>query len=183
MKCPACKMYDITATELETSLASFNCSHCGGNWIRDAEYKEWRKNHGEDLPVKPTNEKAIQFTSVELARLCPDCNRILVKYKVGHDVNFTVDRCGGCGGVWLDKDEWTILKERNLHDNLYEFFTEPWQSEVRREEARRNMEFIYNNKFGEEDYERVKNFKEWMDEHPLRNQILAFVTDDSPLDV
>lgn len=182
MKCPACKMYDITAVELETHLASFTCSHCGGNWIRDVEYKEWRKNHGEDLPVKPGNDKAIQFTSVELARLCPDCNRILVKYKVGHDVNFTVDRCGGCGGVWLDKNEWATLKERNLHDNLYEFFTEPWQSVVRREEARRNMEFIYKNKFGEEDYERIKDFKLWMDKHPLRNQILAFVTDGNPLD-
>lgn len=183
MKCPVCKMYDIVPVELETSLAAFNCSHCGGNWLRDGEYKGWRVNQGEDLPEKSHAGTAIQLTSVELARLCPDCRRILVKYKVGHDVNFTVDRCGGCGGVWLDKDEWATLKERNLHDNLNDFFTEPWQSEVRRDEARKNMEAIYKYKFGDEDYERVKAFKAWLDKHEKRNEILAFVNDTNPLDV
>ena len=183
MKCPVCKMQDLTPTELEESLIAYNCANCGGDWVRDSQYKEWRAKHGVDLPEKHVSEREkIQIANVELARLCPDCRRILIKYKVGRDINFTLDRCGGCGGVWLDKDEWATLKERNLHDNLYDFFTEPWQSEVRREEARKNMEFISKSRFGEEDYERIKDFKDWLDKHTMRSEILAFLSDTDPFD-
>lgn len=183
MKCPVCKMHDLTITELEENLIAHNCAQCGGEWLRDSQYKEWRAKHGVDLPEKHVSERdTIKMADVELARLCPDCRRILVKYKVGRDINFTLDRCGGCGGVWFDKDEWNTLKERNLHDNLYEFFTEPWQSEVRREEERRNMEFIFKSKFGEEDFKRLKDFKQWMDKHEMKNEILAFVNDPNPFD-
>jgi Zn-finger nucleic acid-binding protein len=176
-------MYDLMATKLETDLSAFACSHCDGAWVRDVDYRTWRTAHGEDLPEKTGEPTSIQIAQFEVARLCPDCKRILIKYKIGHDVNFMVDRCGGCGGVWLDKDEWVTLKDRNLHDNLNDFFTEPWQSEVRRDEVRRNMEFIYKTKFGDEDYERMKSFKMWMDKHSMRHEILAFVSDANPLDV
>jgi len=184
MKCPACKMYDIIPTELETNLMAFACLQCSGSWIRDQDYRTWRTTRGEDLPEKPaSNGTEIQIANIEVARLCPDCRRILIKYKVGRDVNFTVDRCGGCGGVWLDKDEWHTLKERNLHDNLYDFFTEGWQSDVRREEARKNMELIYKLRFGEEAYEKIKHFKEWLDKQSKRNEVLAYLSDTNPLDV
>lgn len=61
MKCPACKMYDLTPTELETNLTAFTCSHCNGNWIRDVDYKMWRTAHGEDLPEKTGETTSIQI--------------------------------------------------------------------------------------------------------------------------
>jgi Zn-finger nucleic acid-binding protein len=181
MNCPVCKTVSLATAELESDLVAFTCRQCGGDWVRDSLYRSWREKQGEDLPEKPGDGATIQLTNVEFARLCPDCNRILVKYKVGRDVNFTVDRCGGCGGVWLDKDEWTTLKERNLHDNLYDFFTESWQSEVRREETRKKLEAIYEQKFGAEAYAEIKRFKAWMDEQPSKTEIVAFLNDANPL--
>jgi Zn-finger nucleic acid-binding protein len=33
-------------------------------------------------------------------------------------LSFAIEHCGQCEGVWLDKDEWTALKGRSLHDDL-----------------------------------------------------------------
>ncbi|GEM_PF-5996084 len=45
------------------------------------------------------------------------------------------------------------------------------------------MESIYINKFGADVYDHVKIFKDWMDNQPMKNEILAFINDTNPLDI
>ncbi|HWQ34061.1 MAG TPA: zf-TFIIB domain-containing protein [Blastocatellia bacterium] len=179
MKCPVCKTEDLSLSSLESNLTSRHCDKCGGNWIQSFEYWKWREQHREKVgepeqtpvPTAP-NPPA---TGALVAKYCPECRSILVRYKVGHGVSFALDQCGNCGGVWFDRDEWEALKARGLHDDVYTIFTSPWQSCVRKEESVRNQEQIYVKKFGEEGLDEIKRMKEWIDNHPRRHEILAFL--------
>ena len=176
MKCPVCKTVELSLSTLESNLTSRHCDHCGGNWIPSFEYWKWREAHKENLPEQDAAPHAPNpSTGVLIAKLCPECSRILIKFRVGRGVNFSLDQCGNCGGIWFDKDEWEALKARNLHDDVHTIFTAPWQSQVRSEESRRKQEQIYVNKFGAEGFEEVRRMKEWIDEHPRKQEIIAYL--------
>ncbi len=179
MKCPVCKTEELALSALEGLLSSRHCNKCGGNWIQSFEYWKWREHHREKLPEFEESAAAPApnppATGALVVKHCPECRSILVRYKVGHGFSFSLDQCGNCRGVWFDKDEWEALKARNLHDDVYTIFTAPWQSQVRREESQRNQEQIYLKKFGEEGVEEIKRMKEWIDSHPRKHEILAYL--------
>ena len=182
MNCPVCKTSPLATTILEPGLVANFCESCGGHWINNAQYWSWRNQQGADLPEVPATGPAIRSTEMEAARLCPHCRRILIKYRVGRNVPFTLDNCGECGGVWLDKDEWATLKTRNLHDDLHAIFTEQWQSEARREESRQTLAGMYERRFGAEGYAELQRIRAWIDQHPHKQEILAYLNDSDPLD-
>jgi Zn-finger nucleic acid-binding protein len=99
---------------------------------------------------------------------------LLTRYALGHDLSFSLDRCGRCNGVWLDKAEWRALEARGLHDNLREMFNPAWQSAVRAEERERRAVERLTGHLGA-DAPRVLEFGEWVATHPRRNEILAYV--------
>lgn len=181
MKCPVCKTSDLNASSLDQNLSCRHCDTCGGNWIQSFEYWKWRdQNKGSlpenildphDLPANAPDPK----TGTLKAKFCPECSSFLIRYKVGHGVSFAIDQCGNCGGVWFDKDEWESLKTRNLHDDVYTIFTAPWQTKVRSQESLRAQEELYIKKFGEEGFDEIRRMKEWIDEHPRKQEILAYL--------
>ncbi len=182
MKCPGCKERDFEIAEIEPDLLVDICKNCGGKWIAYSNYERWLENHGDALPEIPGDaDSGMTIPKFELAKLCPGCRRILVKYKVGRDLPFKIDRCSNCAGVWLEKNEWKTLKSRNLHDDLNKIFTDHWQEEVKRNRTRKALKKVYEEKFGAEDYERISEFKRWMDEHEKSGEILAYVRDKNPL--
>ncbi len=158
MKCPVCSK-TLESNEIENGLNALVCSECRGKWISFDSYETWLKNHTYNAHESSVRSRDMTIPEFEIARLCPRCRRILVKYKVGKNIPFRIDRCTNCAGVWLDEDEWEILKSRNLHDDLSNIFTDHWQAEVAREETRATLDQIYESKFGSADYERMKEFK------------------------
>ena len=114
-------------------------------------------------------------------RLCPSCGRIMLRYRVGHGVDFYLDTCGTCNGIWLDLDEWTALRARNLHDDLHLIFTEPWQAEIHREAAKSHLEALYRKRFGDAWDEAVR-VRAWVQAHPERAALLAFLADPDPFE-
>jgi Zn-finger nucleic acid-binding protein len=177
MKCPVCKTEELDFSPLESNLISRHCDKCGGNWIPSFEYWKWREQHKVGLPETPERQTIPPnpVTSALIAKLCPECNKILIKYRVGHGANFSLDQCGNCGGVWFDKDEWEALKARNLHDDVYLIFTAPWQDQIRSQESRRAQEELYRKKFGAEDFNEIQRVKRWIDGHPRKQEILAYL--------
>lgn len=181
MKCPVCKTSDLNASSLDQNLSCRHCDNCGGNWIQSFEYWKWRDQNKGNLPeniLDPHDSPANvpdPKTGALKAKFCPECSSILIRYKVGHGVSFAIDQCGNCGGVWFDKDEWESLKGRNLHDDVYTIFTAPWQNKVRSQESLRAQEELYIKKFGEEGFEEIRRMKEWIDEHPRKQEILAYL--------
>ena len=181
MKCPVCKRADLETKEIEPNLFAETCGNCKGKWITSDNYEQWLKHHGKILPEIPGQGSNMTIPEFELARLCPKDGRILIKYKVGRNIPFKLDRCGNCGGVWLDKDEWEVLKSRNLHDELNQIFTKNWQEQVAQDQIGKNLENIYREKFGVENYEKIKSFKTWIDQHEKQAEILAYLRDPNPL--
>ena len=85
-----------------------------------------------------------------------------------------------CNGIWFDKKEWDVQVDRNLHDNLNDFFTRSWQDNLRAVETKKNMENIYLQKFGADDYQHIQEIRVWLEDHPKRGMLLAFLQADDP---
>jgi Zn-finger nucleic acid-binding protein len=181
MKCPACtgEMNYIT---LEHNLPARECTQCGGCWIRGKDYMIWLKQHGPDLPEKRDAETNLPEVEMKHARICPDCKHILVGFRVLPNANLRVERCAHCHGLWLDKGEWEALAARNLHDNIFEFFTKPWQDHIQQEQSRAQLDGFYHQRFGE-DYEKLKEIAAWLKDHPKRAMLVAFLQADDPFKI
>lgn len=64
--------------------------------------------------------------------LCPDCGRIVRRFKIWPNLEFYLDRCGGCNGIWFDQHEWEVFNEHWSVKNLNMFFTDEWQQKLKK---------------------------------------------------
>ena len=183
LKCPVCKSPELELTDMEDSLRFFRCPECRGKWIRGAEYWNWLEQRGTNLPERSDQDTGLSLAEPGLHIDCPECRFRMVKYLVGHGFSFTIDHCGGCKGVWLDRNEWEALKERNLHDDLNSMFTAFWQDEAEKEARKKRLERIYISRFGADDYTEIERVRAWLATRSNRQDLLAYLTDKDPFDV
>jgi Zn-finger nucleic acid-binding protein len=180
MQCPVCESVLNNTVELDENLQAAACEKCGGYWISNRNYTVWLDKHGPTLPEKEFSEIVFDVEDVQEAKICPECSRILLKYKVGHGLDFFVDHCPGCGGIWLDKNEWDALRDKNLHDEINKMFSTTWQKEVRGEQMAAKLEQVYRSRFGAKTYQLINEIREWLKDHPQKRAIMAFLQDDDP---
>ena len=183
MKCPVCKSPELQVTDLEAGLRFRNCPQCHGNWIRGKEYWKWLEQHGTNLPERRDQDSGLSVAEPGLHIDCPECRFRMVKYLVGHGFNFTIDHCQGCKGVWLDRNEWEALRERNLHDDLNSMFTSFWQDGAQKEARKKRLEQIYVSRFGADDYAEIERIRRWLARRTNKQELLAYLTDKDPFDV
>src|SRR6266511_932032 len=176
LKCPVCKSPELRATDLEAGLTFFNCPECRGNWLRGAQYWKW-------LPQRSDQDSGLSLVEPDIHIDCPECRFRMVKYLVGHGFSFTIDHCEGCKGVWLDRNEWEALRERNLHDDLNSMFTSFWQDAAEKEARKKRLERIYVSRFGPHDYAEIERVRAWLATRPNKQDLLAYLTDKDPFDV
>jgi Zn-finger nucleic acid-binding protein len=176
MQCPVCKeVVQLQPAALEDGkLAAWRCVSCNGHWIRNADFWRWRAKVG-NLPETPAIEPARMAPEAAGLRLCPDCHHVLGRYIVGHGVGFTVDRCRNCEGAWLDGGEWEALRARNLHDDLPRIFDDEWQRAVKREVQEQATEDRFRRRLGDADYARAQELRTWLDTHPRRSELFAYL--------
>ena len=179
MKCPLCQKPELQQVEIEENLVANDCPQCQGYWITSYNYWNWLKKHGETLPEKPA-EVSFDVNDSQGAKLCPQCDRILIKYKVGRGIDFFLDHCNSCNGVWFDRHEWDVLKSRNLHDEVHYIFTKSWQEKIREEEISKNLDAMYEKKLGKDNYQEVQRIRKWLNDHPQRLALLAYLNDENP---
>ena len=161
--------------ELDEQLPALMCSRCGGQWIEGERYWLWHERHSPSRSSGPAQSDAVAIHDSGPAKLCPECGRFLTHVKVGHGVGFCIDRCGGCSGLWLDAHEWEALKEHHLHDRLHHVFSAAWQAEIAREERQRQHEQVLLEKLGQDDLEEIKRIRGWLEKHPKRRELYAFL--------
>ena len=102
MKCPVCKSWELSTTQLEANLTSHQCPTCHGNWIAGAEYWDWVEEHKSDLAERVFDRETLSLAEPGLPIDCPECRFRMVKYLVGRGLDFSLDHCHGCKGIWLD---------------------------------------------------------------------------------
>jgi Zn-finger nucleic acid-binding protein len=176
MKCLVCENVKLEKKTLCDELDGFVCDKCSGVWIQAKAYWRWLKSHGSILPEKPLSEGIdLDVEDSKGIKICVDCGHFLTKAKVGHGVLFHIDRCETCGGVWLDGNEWDVLKSRNLHDEIHLVFSPYWQREIREKMREAEYESWVKGKLGIEVYLRAKEFKEWLQAQADINVIRAYL--------
>ena len=111
-----------------------------------------------------------------VAKICPQCGHLLLPYRVGHGLAFSIDYCGACGGVWCDRNEWDAIKARNLHDNLHDIVSAHWQNAVRRADVDAAVEQTYRRVLGDA-YDKAAEVREWLRNEPRRSTLLAYLSD------
>jgi Zn-finger nucleic acid-binding protein len=206
--CPSCKTARLQAADLEPGLKARLCPHCRGHWIPFADYLPWIEagasiadpTRGADEPSElfaAADQNGIQAggvgapTSPPMAgptqpvtpaaakvRLCPECGRFLRRYQLGLGIEFEVERCGGCAGVWCDRGKWPRLKAAGAHARLHLLFSDSWQAKLKDEQIRKRQEDRVRSILGEADHSRAREFKVWVDSHPHRATLRAFLAED-----
>lgn len=183
MKCPICKVA-LNANKLDGNLPGLSCPQCGGNFIRCEMYQSWLNAQGGRLPEKDISAQAsLPVEDSKPGKLCPQCGAFLIRFNVGHDVPFAIDHCGHCGGIWLDKNEWEILKSRNLHDEIHLVFSQSWQAQVKQQAQKQQYAEVVTkilddkllNTVSQDDLSKIKDFKTWLDANPNKNDLYAYL--------
>jgi Zn-finger nucleic acid-binding protein len=180
MKCPVCRTADLSPNSLESNLSSMKCPNCGGNWIGGTEYWKWLEQHGQNLPETKDQGHGLALSEPQGHIDCPECRWRMVKYLVGRGTGFSMDHCHSCKGMWFDKNEWEVLKRRNLHDDLHSILTAFWQAEALKEERKKRLEQMYLSKFGADDYAEIKRIRTWLDTHQKKHELLSYLLDENP---
>jgi Zn-finger nucleic acid-binding protein len=181
MKCPVCETTEMLSTYLEKTLPAHTCPTCGGIWVASTHYWTWLEEHSALLPKEPDNAVSPSpTTDMKRAGICPWCGHLLLKYKVAHDIPFTLDQCGHCNSFWFDKHEWEALKSRNLHNAVHKVFTDPWQRRLREEESQHHWQAFYLQKFGTADYAEIQRIRAWLQQHPERDRLIAYLINENP---
>jgi Zn-finger nucleic acid-binding protein len=141
------------------------CEACGGYWIISFQFWKWQEEHHDIRHARADIEPVAEPRE---AKLCAECGRILIRYRVGHASPFSIDRCGHCGGLWFDRNEWEVLRARKLLEEIHLIFSATRQQRFRREDLfRRNQ--------GEQDFAETMRIKAWLASHTHRGEILAYL--------
>jgi Zn-finger nucleic acid-binding protein len=176
MKCPACKVPSLEQHSIEVDLPALACQRCGGIWISGAAYWKWIKDGSPALPTDAAIERSAPEVSDDgPAKLCPLCGRLLIRFKVGHGTGFHVERCGECAGMWFDAREWEILRGLNLHRRLHLLCSDDGQAAIAREQRQAAYEEFLLEKLGVADLGEIKRVKAWIDQHPRRSELYAYL--------
>ena len=178
MLCPVCKTVALNNEILLPNLTAKSCNQCGGRWIQSFQYWKWLETLGSFSTEKPsttTNNLPVEDSSA--GKLCPECGHFLSHKKVGHGVDFHLDRCGNCGGIWFDKNEWEILQSKNLHDDVHFVFSTAWQKQIHEDEIEQTQEQRFEKILGPDDYQKTKEIAEWINSHPNKSTILSYISD------
>lgn len=176
--CPICQDQILAAHELSADLVSQKCNVCGGQWISSFEFWKWLQSPRLNRREVQSYPMTASSSESRTARICPECGDILVKYRVGHSLGFSLDRCRNCGGTWFDREEWEILQSGELRDEVHPIFSAAWQQQIRKEDRARHLQKLFTKKVGEEDFAEIKRVKDWLDQHPLRFELRAFLDSD-----
>lgn len=173
MKCPQCKGYELEPKELEPGLIVGACPKCSGTLVSLLNYRFWADQQKHDTSA-PSND-IVETEDNAKAQVCPKCAKLMTKFQIGSEAVNRLDLCNGCDEAWLDKGEWTLLKQLDLADKLPKIFTDAWQRNIRLERQEKLHKQRYENILGSDDFSKLDNFKQWLDQHPEKAQIKQYL--------
>jgi Zn-finger nucleic acid-binding protein len=165
----------MAVVEVAPDLMAQACSECSGIWLDRAKYDAWRAKQAGDLPETNTPAQ-LAVSDTHKAKICPQCGHLLLPYRVGHGLSFSIDYCGACGGVWCDRGEWGLIKGKNLHDNLHDIVSQHWQAAVRQAGVQEAIEQTYARHLGA-NYTKAREVRTWLRGQPQKALIFAYLAD------
>jgi len=180
MRSPVFSDAILEPREIEPGLTAYECPKSHGLWIPLASFHAWKQHGPAAVTPLPSGYAPVPMDdSHRRALLCPESGQMLIRYKVGHGLNFHIDLSPVTGGVWLDQGEWEALKSKGLHAELNLIFTSSYQRQIRNAEYHATLEQTFRDRIGPADFEKVADFKTWLAAHPKRRDICCYLTQDN----
>lgn len=179
MICPICKTNTMNRCRLDDGPLAYRCNRCEGVWVGLADYEEWMLGRTVESE-QPQTVSDFALQEENLAKLCPTCRQLMFKYRVRQYIQFHVDHCRGCGGMWFDKGEWEALASAKLHDELPKIFTQRWQKEIKQLDQRATFAKMYRERFGADEYQRLKDTRAWIEAHPHKDLLHSYLACPDP---
>jgi len=165
--------------EIEPGLVVYECPRSGGLWIPLQAYFAWKERQPQASGALPEGgAPVLQDDARQRALVCPESGRLLLRYRVGHGLQFHIDRSPATGGVWLDKGEWEALKSKGLHVALNLIFTAAYQRQIRSAEYVQTLTDAFRERIGAADFSKVAEFGAWLAHHPRRRDICCYLLDN-----
>ena len=174
MQCPSCKKSALVPTKLADGLPSFMCQSCEGHLIEVLSYRFW-SDRGSAAARDSVNLVASEPMDSKHALVCPQCQKVMTKYRMSDAVSNRIDLCGNCGRFWIDRGEWALVRSLNLDTNLTKIFNEPWQKAIRQSQASLAKSHRLRETLNDEEYQRLVDLREWINGHALKEDILDFL--------
>jgi len=177
--CPACAG-SLHKTDLAEHLKGQRCSGCNGVSITLGNYLHY-------LTKSPTVDEGLQIDASEISMdedtksaLVCSCGQIMTKYRITHDSDRKLDYCTSCQSIWMDAGEWEYLKSNNMHRSINKIFTDGWQRNIRFENTKQVLQQNYRQQLGEQDYQRIRDVKEWIEKHTEKNVLMSYLNASDP---
>ncbi|WP_392560127.1 zf-TFIIB domain-containing protein [Orbus mooreae] len=183
MHCPKCKTVSLNYGYLEHNLPSKVCPSCQGHWLLLDDYLNWKNALINDSSLMTDLESKINVEEIidtKHALICPISGILMTKFRITKQTEHRLDVSSATGGIWIDKGEWELLKKFNLAQQLNHIFTTSWQNKIRTEMTREVLAKLYIDRFGEEDYYKLAEIKQWIDQHPQKEYIKSFLFSHDP---
>lgn len=182
MKCTACGQGRLIPSFLDALFRCHTCDHCGGNWILIEDYVAWQERNA-DYPFKDAEITEQEVQETERALICPVSGALMTKLRIQSGSPRRVDYSPRVGGVWLDKGEWDVLKAEGLAGCLNALLTDSWQKRIRADQTRATFDNLYRSRFGEEDYKKAQEIRNWLQNHPMKAELRSFLLTQDPYSV
>lgn len=179
MKSPVQSHQSLEQVTLGNGLIAYRCPETSGHWIPLENYWKWQRRTPAtestdrlNLAIPPVSE----FD--DHVKICPVSGTIMTRYRVGHGLDFRIDR-SITGGIWLDGGEWEALQAGNLHHELHLIFTAPWQKAVRNEDHERQYNEMLRKNLGDDFHRQLTVLRDRLKDHPARAEALAYLQGQS----
>lgn len=163
MRCPSCTTQELKPTKLDAGLAGYGCARCRGVLIELLSYRMWAESHAANR--RDVRAAAPSAEDSKRAFACPKCSKLMTKYRIADEVANKLDLCTHCGEVWLDGGEWDLLLQLDLAASLPQILSDPWQNAIRKKHVTQSVEQKFQALFGPQDYQKLKEFRDWMLAH------------------
>lgn len=110
MQCPSCKS-SLRTIQYE-GIQIETCDACHGEWLDADELKhivQVRQTRFDEQERRAV-AAAVKITGVDVEQadrdlVCPKCRERTNAVNYGGDTGIVIDKCPGCGGIWLDGGE------------------------------------------------------------------------------
>lgn len=175
MDCPKCKNITLKPTKLEQGLLAMSCPQCQGALISLLYYRDWAERHHNEAQGVVENTQLVEAEDTHNAMACPKCKKLMLKFRISGQSDNKLDLCSSCDEAWLDGGEWDLLKFLHLSDKIPLIFTEQWQYQLRQQLAEAQREQRLQKLVGAQDLDKAKQARQWLKDHPYRNDIIFFI--------
>ena len=177
MQCTSCKSGQLLPSFIDGQFRAHTCSNCQGNWVLVEDYVAWQERNPE---FSFEAESHCEAEETQTAILCPVTGNIMRKFRLTSDTTHRIDYSASVGGIWLDKGEWQLLKEKKLAGSLNAVLSAHWQKNIRKNSTKDNFTEIYKDKFGQATYSKIKELRQWLIQQPNKADIRAYLLAEDP---